>query len=97
MPEYDWICLKKQDSEYALGPTYARILNMTRFWIWQGFQYVTIKQGSDYARISLDSVLNIARGLNMSGFWRCVGSENVRILKMTGFWKWLGSEYYTGY
>ena len=28
MPEYVWTCLYKQDSEYAWGPKYAKILNM---------------------------------------------------------------------
>ena len=42
--EYAWMWLNKQDSEYALGPKYAKILNMaeysicehyTEFWICQ--------------------------------------------------------------
>ena len=32
MFEYAWICLNKQDSEYALGSKYAKPLNMTKFW-----------------------------------------------------------------
>ena len=36
MPEYVWMCLNKQDSEYASGPKYAKILNITAFWIWDG-------------------------------------------------------------
>ena len=35
MPEYAWMSLDKQDSEYALGPKYAKILNIGKFWIWQ--------------------------------------------------------------
>ena len=31
--EYAWICLK-QDPEYALGPKYAKILNMVAFYLW---------------------------------------------------------------
>ena len=31
MSEYDWMWLNQQDSEYALGPKYAKILNMTEF------------------------------------------------------------------
>ena len=40
------MCLNvpKQDSEYALGHKYAKILNMAKFWIWQAFQYVIITQ-----------------------------------------------------
>ena len=42
MPEYVWMCLNKQDSEYISGPKYDKILNMrgvsiseryTTFWI----------------------------------------------------------------
>ena len=31
MSEYDWMCLNKQDSEYASGPKYAKILNVAKF------------------------------------------------------------------
>ena len=51
MPEYTWMCLNKQDSEYASGPKYAKyakILNMagfsiceryTAFWICQNMPW----------------------------------------------------------
>ena len=29
--EYAWMGLNKQDSEYVLGPKYAKILKMTKF------------------------------------------------------------------
>ena len=72
MSEYAWMCLYKQDSEYAWGPKYAKILNMAgfsticqryrAFWIchnmpWQSYEYIS---GSRHARI-----------LNMTGFWIC--------------------------
>ena len=31
MPEYDWMCLNKQDSEYASGHEYVKILDMANF------------------------------------------------------------------
>ena len=31
MSEYAWMCLNKQDSEYAPGPKYTKILIMTKF------------------------------------------------------------------
>ena len=65
MPEYVWMYLYKQDSEYASSPEYANILNMTNFWIWEGFQYASITQPSEYAGMFLDRVLNISRVLNM--------------------------------
>ena len=35
MPKFAWKCLYKQDSEYVSGPN-VEILNMAKFWIWQG-------------------------------------------------------------
>ena len=65
MSEYAWICLNKQD--YALNM--HRVLNMLKFWIWQGSQYASVTQPSEYARICLDRVLNISRVLDIPGFW----------------------------
>ena len=65
MSEYAWMCLNKQDSEYASGPKYGKILDMAGFSIC-----------SEYARICLDRVLNICWVLNMPGFWIWQGSEN---------------------
>ena len=52
MPEYAWVFLNKQDSEYAYTK-YAKILNLIKFQIWQGSQYASVSQCSEYARISL--------------------------------------------
>ena len=30
VPEYPWMCLNKQDSEFSSGPKYAKILNMAK-------------------------------------------------------------------
>ena len=54
------MCLNKKDSEYSLGPTCAKILNMAKFWISHGSQYASITQPSEYARICLDRILNIS-------------------------------------
>ena len=54
IPEYAWICPYKQDSEYTLGPKYAKILNMAKFWIWQGSLYASVTQRSEYARICFE-------------------------------------------
>ena len=53
MPEYAWVCLNKQNSEYASGPKYAKILNMTKFWLWQGSQYASVTQRPEYAEYAL--------------------------------------------
>ena len=45
------MCIYKQDSEYASGPKYAKILNMEKFRIWQGSQYAAMR--------TLYSVLNM--------------------------------------
>ena len=73
--EYAWICLNKQDSEYALGVKNAKILNKEEFWIWQRSQYASVTQRSEYTSIWPDRVLNIFRVLNMPGFWIWQGSE----------------------
>ena len=62
------MCLYKQDSEYAWGSKYAKILNMEKFLIWQGSQYANVTQRSGYARICLDKALNMSWVLNMLGF-----------------------------
>ena len=84
MPEYAWIYLNKQDSEYASGPKYAKILNMAKFWIWEGYQYTSVTRRCEYPRISLDRVLNISRVLNMPGFWICNSMAE---------YVWIGQEY----
>ena len=77
--EYVWMCLYKQDSEYALGPKYAKIQNMAKFWIWQGSPYASVTQHSECARICLDRVLSLSWVLNMPGFWIWQGSEYARV------------------
>ena len=47
MSEYAWMYLNKQDSKYTSGPKYAKILNMVKFWKWQGSQYASVIQGSE--------------------------------------------------
>ena len=46
----------------ALVLKYANILDVAKFCIWQGYNYANVTQGSEYARIYFDMVLN------MSGF-----------------------------
>ena len=50
--EYAWAFLSKQDSEYAFTK-YAKILNLAKFWIWQGSQYPSVSQRLKYARLFL--------------------------------------------
>ena len=79
MSEHAWMCLNKQDYEYASGPKYAKVLNMAMFWIWQGPQYASVTQRCQYARIYLNRVLNISWVLNMPGFWISQDSEYERV------------------
>ena len=62
------MCLYKQDSEHASGPKCAKILNMAKFSMCQGFQYASDTQRSRYGRIYLDRVLNISWVQNMLEF-----------------------------
>ena len=73
MSEYARMCLNKQDSEYASGPKYAKILNMA--------------QSSEYGRVFnmqvLHSVLNKSEyALQISEYM--LGSKYARILNMAG-------------
>ena len=47
----------------------SKILNMTKFWIWQGSQNGRVTQFSEYPKICLDSVLDISQVLKMPGFY----------------------------
>ena len=69
------MCLSKHDSEYASGSIHAKLLNMVKLWIWQGSQYASVTQRSEYARICLDRVLNMSWVLNASQLWIWHGSE----------------------
>ena len=66
IPQYAWICLNKQDSEYALGPKYAKILNMVKFWTWYLIAFWICQnmlwQSSEYI-----SGFKYARLVNMAG------------------------------
>ena len=58
--KYTWMCLYKQDPEYAWGPKCGKSLNMAKFWIWHGSQYARDTHLSEYARICLDRILDIS-------------------------------------
>ena len=45
MPEYVWMCLYNQYSEYASGPKYAKLLSMSGG---GGSQYAKVTQRSEY-------------------------------------------------
>ena len=83
--ECAWLFLNKQGLEYASIPKYAKILNMSKFWIWQGSLYASVTKVSDYARICLDRVMNISLVLNEPGFWIWQGSENPRVTQGSKF------------
>ena len=52
---------------------------MPKFWVWQGSQYASVTQRSEYARVCLDRVLNISWVLNIPRFWIWQGSEYARV------------------
>ena len=73
MPEYAWMCLYKQDSDYASDPKYAKILNIAKFWMWQVFQYTNVHSVLNIPWQSSECILGskYARNVNMAGFWIC--------------------------
>ena len=44
MPKYAWVILNKQDSEYAYGTKYAKILNLAGFLICERFTVFRVCQ-----------------------------------------------------
>ena len=60
--------VNKQNSEYALGPKYAKILNMEKSGTREGSHYANVTQRYEYARAYLDRALNISRVLNLPRF-----------------------------
>ena len=77
IPEYAWMCLYKQDSEWiCLGSEICQIsengkvLKMTEFSIWQCYTAFWI---------CLDSVLNVSYVLNKPEFGIWQGSECARV------------------
>ena len=73
-----WMCLCQQDSEYALDPKCAKMLNMGKYCM-AGFLICEHYIASEYAQICLDRVLNTSWVLNMPGFWIRQGSEYARV------------------
>ena len=61
------------------------VLNMSKFWIWQGSQYASVTQRSEYARIWLDRVLTISLVLNMLEFWIWQGSEYASVTQYSKY------------
>ena len=97
MSEYAWMCLNKQDFQYTSGPKYAKVLNIAKFWIWQGSQYASVTQRSEYFRIYLDRVLKLSWVLNMPGFWiwQVLNIQNLyRVLNMSQYgWIYLNRKW----
>ena len=70
MPEYAWMCLNKQDSEYNYGSKYPKILNMANFESGRVLNMRalhSVLNTPEYAL--LDRVPNISRILNIPVFW----------------------------
>ena len=55
------------------------VLNISKFWIWQGSWYASVRQHSTNAKIGLDRILNKSWVLNLPGFWIWQGSEYQRV------------------
>ena len=61
-----------------------RILNVAKFWMWQGSQFASVTH-SEYDRICLDRALKISWVLNMPGFWIWQGSEYARVTQVSKY------------
>ena len=72
MSENAWMCLNKQDFGYAVGPKYAKILNMAKVWICQGSQYASV-------------AFWICHNMPWQIFEYVVGSKYARIVNMAEF------------
>ena len=94
MPEYAWMCLNKQDSDYVSRPKYAKILNIPKFWIWTGFSicelYTAFWIYQNMTWQSFEYILDskYARILNMPVLYRVVNIPQYDLicLNRTGIW-----------
>ena len=95
MPEPAWMCLYKQDSEYALGPKCVKILNMAKFWIRRGSQCERYAAYFICQKMPWQSSESWV--LNIPLFWIWQGSEYARVTQISKYTtKWLnisGREY----
>ena len=68
--EYAWMCLNKQDSEYASGPKYAKILNMAGLSICEGYTVLWIFHNMAWQSSEYISGSKYSSVLNMQGLHR---------------------------
>ena len=59
MPQYAWMPLNKQDSEYAWCPKYAKVLYIGKFWMLQASEYAMVTQLFEYAIAEFQVYLGI--------------------------------------
>ena len=89
IPEYSWIFLYEQDSEYTSGPKYAKILNdgfstckrYTAIWINQNMLWQSSEYFLGYKYVRNLNMQELHRVLNMPQYgWRCLNrtSKNQR-------------------
>ena len=71
MPKYVWMCLIKQDSEYAWGPKYARIMNMAGFSICELYAALWLSQNIPSQNYEYILASQYARILTIIVFWIC--------------------------
>ena len=102
MPEYAWMCQYKHYYKYALGPKYAEILNMAKFWISQELhrvlnmlQYFWMCLNKAWIYLNMSAFTITDRVLNMydavhrvrTFYWLMnICWETKWHINMTGFW-----------
>ena len=72
-----------QNSKYALGSIYAKVLNISRFWIWSYYKYAL--SSPKYARLL--NMSRIHRVLNMRGYTRCYNMNEYPGLSLIIIWR----------
>ena len=92
MPEYAWMSLNKQDSEYAWGPKYAKFLNMVGFSICERHTFCIFQnmswQSSEYILCSKYSWI-----LNMTGFSICRSYTGFFLCHNMAEYDWINNDW----
>ena len=85
MPQYAWMPLNKQDSEYAWCPKYAKVLYIGKFWMLQASEYAMVTQLFEYARRCHCRVPSMSWDLHIQGFWIWEGTKYAGVTQRSNY------------
>ena len=97
MPLYAWMCLHKQDSEYAWNPKYAKILSMAGFSICEHYAVFWICQNMPWQSSEYILVSKYARILNMQELHRVLNMQQSGWIWLNKMWNMLGRHPHSTY